>query len=58
MHITVKGLRLLHLYMPKADTRVPCSTETRDKVLYPLKQPGESYDDLLRRLADTHQGDE
>jgi len=37
--------------MAKADTRLPCSTETRDKILFPLKQPGESYDELLRRIA-------
>jgi len=42
--------------MPEADTRVPCSTETRDEVLYPLKQAGETYDDLLRRLADSYEG--
>jgi len=37
--------------MAKVDTRLPCSTETRDNILYPLKEPGESYDELLRRLA-------
>lgn len=37
--------------MPKADTRLPCSRQTRDNILYPLKRPQESYDDLLRRLA-------
>lgn len=37
--------------MPKVDTRLPISTETRDEILFPLKEPGESYDDLVRRLA-------
>lgn len=36
----------------KAETRVPCSEETRDQYLRPLKRGGEAYDDLLRRLAE------
>jgi len=43
--------------MPKVDTRLPCSSETRDEVLYPLKEPGESYDDLLRRLVEHYEGE-
>jgi hypothetical protein len=39
--------------MAKAsETRVPCSRETRDKYLRPLKRGGEPYDALLRRLAE------
>ena len=37
--------------MAKVDTRLPCSKETRDEILYPLKKPQESYDDLLRRIS-------
>lgn len=36
----------------KTETRVPCSKETRDNHLRPLKRGGEAYDDLLRRLAE------
>jgi hypothetical protein len=43
--------------MPKTNTRVPCSRQTRDEILYPLKQPQESYDDLLRRLAREYKAD-
>lgn len=43
--------------MPKANTRLPCSRQTRDNILYPLKQPQESYDDLLRRLAEEYEGE-
>jgi hypothetical protein len=32
-------------------TRVPCTPETRDKVLKPLKRGGQSYDDLFRAMA-------
>jgi hypothetical protein len=32
-------------------TRVPCTPETRDEVLKPLKRGGQSYDDLLRAMA-------
>ena len=44
--------------MPKVNTRLPCSIETRDEILYPLKGPGESYDDVIRRLADQYEGDD
>jgi hypothetical protein len=32
-------------------TRVPCRPSTRDEVLRPLKRGGESYDQLLRKMA-------
>lgn len=33
------------------DSRLPCSSETRDEYLKPLKLGDETYDELLRRLA-------
>lgn len=33
------------------NTRVPVSKETRDEILRPLKRGGETYDELLRRIA-------
>ena len=38
--------------MAQVDTRLPLSKETRDKILFQLKEPGESYDDVIRRLCD------
>lgn len=38
----------------RSETRVPCSVETRDEYLRPLKTGGETYDELLRRLAKQH----
>lgn len=35
-------------------TRVPCRPTTRDEVLRPLKRGGESYDQLLRKMADQY----
>jgi hypothetical protein len=32
-------------------TRVPCTPETRDEVLKPLKRGGQSYDELFRAMA-------
>lgn len=40
--------------MVVADTRVPCSTETRDKYLRPLKRAGQTYDTLLRKMAEQY----
>lgn len=40
-----------------SETRLPCSTETRDEVLRPLKRGGETYDDLLRRMAEQYDPD-
>lgn len=38
--------------MPAAsETRLPCSVETREEILRPLKRGGETYDDLLRKMA-------
>lgn len=39
-------------------TRVPCTPETRDEILQPLKRGGESYDDLLRKMAEQYEPDE
>lgn len=36
-----------------ADKRIPVTEETR-KELHQLKEPGETYDDLLRQLAQEH----
>lgn len=36
-----------------ADKRIPVTEETR-KELHELKDPGETYDDLLRTLAQEH----
>jgi len=41
--------------MAKADTRVPLSKETRDELLFPMKEPGDSYDDVIRRLVDCYE---
>ena len=39
--------------MTEDTTRIPATTQTRDNVLYPLKRPQETWDDLFQRLA-TH----
>ena len=39
----------------KADTTIPVSKETREKLLRPLKRGGQSYDDLLRKMADQYE---
>jgi hypothetical protein len=36
---------------PHTETRVPCSRKTRDEILHPLKRGGETYDELLQRIA-------
>lgn len=36
-------------------TRLPCRPETRDDILRPLKRGGESYDDLLRKMAEQYE---
>jgi len=38
-------------------TRVPCRPDTRDEILRPLKRGGESYDDLLRNMAEQYDPD-
>ena len=35
----------------KADTRLPCATQTREEVLRPLLRGGETWDALLRNMA-------
>lgn len=40
-----------------SETGIPCSRETRDEGLRPLKRGGESFDDLLRKLADQYDPD-
>lgn len=37
--------------MAVCDTRLPVASSTRDEILRPLKRGGESYDELLRRMA-------
>jgi hypothetical protein len=37
--------------MSQSDTTVPCSSETKRDVLEPLKRGGETYDELLRKMA-------
>jgi hypothetical protein len=41
----------------QSETRVPCSKETRDDVLRPLKRGGETYDELLRNMAEQYNPD-
>jgi hypothetical protein len=40
-----------------AETTIPCSRETRDEVIRPLKRGGESYDRLLRKMAEQYDPD-
>lgn len=42
----------------RSNTRLPCTKETRDRVLRPLKRGGETYDDLLRKMAEQYDPDE
>jgi hypothetical protein len=37
-----------------AETRLPVSKETRDERLKPLKRAGETYDSLLRKMAEQY----
>jgi len=37
-----------------ADTRLYCMKDTRDEILKPLKRGGESYDELLRSMAEQY----
>ena len=39
------------IVMSQSDTTVPCSSETKRDVLEPLKRGGETYDELLRKMA-------
>lgn len=34
--------------------RIPCTVETRDEVLKPMKRADETYDDLLRKMAEQY----
>ncbi|ELZ58523.1 hypothetical protein C467_04812 [Halorubrum hochstenium ATCC 700873] len=48
---TVKTISLIRPYRPmSADKRIPVTEETR-KELHELKEPGQTYDDLLAELA-------
>lgn len=40
-----------------SETRIPCSIRTRDDILRPLKRGGETYDELLQRLATEYRRD-
>jgi hypothetical protein len=42
--------------MPELDARIPCQSDTRDR-LRALKQGTERYDDVLQRLIDDAAGD-
>jgi hypothetical protein len=35
----------------QSETTIPCSRETREQIIRPLKRGGESYDRLLRKMA-------
>lgn len=43
--------------MSASETRIPCSMETREQYLKPLKRGGETYDALLRKMADQYNPD-
>jgi hypothetical protein len=36
------------------ETRIPCSKRTRERYIKPLKRGGESYDELLRKMAEQY----
>jgi len=36
---------------PPAETTLPVKVDTREKILRPLKRGGETYDQLLRKMA-------
>lgn len=40
--------------MAKADSRIPCTTETRER-LKQLKRGGETYEELLQKMADQYE---
>lgn len=42
--------------MAREMTRIPCSVETRENVLKPLKGDDETYDDLLERMSRAVEG--
>jgi len=42
--------------MSKYDSRIPCTTETRER-LKSLKRGGEAYDELLNKMADQYDPD-
>ena len=39
----------------RESTCLPISRHTRDEVIRPLKRGGETYDELLRRMADQYE---
>ena len=43
--------------MPELDARVPCRSETRDR-LRALKEDADRYEDVLQRLLDDTVGDD
>jgi hypothetical protein len=44
--------------MSDSETRIPCSIPTRDQLLRPLKRGGESWDELLRKMATQYDPDQ
>jgi len=41
-----------------SETRIPCSKTTRERYIKPLKRGGESYDELLRKMAEQYDPEE
>lgn len=37
-----------------SETRLPCSEETREDILRPLLRGGETWDSLLRKMAEQY----
>lgn len=49
--VTVKAVNLIRIHRTvSADKRIPVTEETR-KELHELKEPGQTYDELLQELA-------
>lgn len=44
--------------MPSKDARIPLTRETRDEIIKPLKRADESYDELLRAMAEQYDPEE
>lgn len=40
------------------ETTIPCQRETREQIIRPLKRGGESYDRLLRKMAEQYDPDD
>lgn len=55
LHITCKWLSPLPMSMAN-DTRIPVSSETRDTIRA-CKRGGESYDELLQKMAEQYDPD-